>query len=162
MSTLTPTPPTAARRLSVRRLNAMRAGYLLMGLGLAVVKWPLLADAHTLPLFEGVTWALLTAMSLLALLGLRHPVAMLPVLLFETTWKLLWLAVVALPRCRSTAGSTRPPPSVVVNCSLVVVIIAVTPWRPRVAPVRARRRRSVAVTPRRCEPTFAPPVPSTQ
>jgi hypothetical protein len=49
--------------LSVRRLNAMRAGYLFMGLGLAVVKWPLLPGAHTLPLYEGVTLCLLTAMS---------------------------------------------------------------------------------------------------
>lgn len=120
--------PPAGSELSVPRLNAMRAGYLLMGLGLAVVKWPLLPDAHALPLFEGVTWALLTAMSLLALLGLRHPAAMLPVLVFETTWKLLWLGVVALPRALD-GGVDAAFSEIAVNCSLVVVIIAVTPWR---------------------------------
>jgi hypothetical protein len=41
----------------------MRGGYLLMGVGLAVVKWPLLPGASDLPLFEGVTLCLLTAMS---------------------------------------------------------------------------------------------------
>ncbi len=59
----------------------MRAGYLLMGVGLVLVKWPLLPDAQTLPLYEGVTLCLLTAMSLLAFLGLRYPVKLLPVLL---------------------------------------------------------------------------------
>jgi len=74
-----------------------------MGLGIAVVKWPLLPDASTMPLYEGVTLCLLTAMSVLALLGLRYPVRTLPVLLFETAWKVLWLGLVALPH--AAAGS---------------------------------------------------------
>ena len=57
--------------LALTRLHLMRAGYLLMGVGLALVKWPLLPDAATLPLYEGVTLCVLTAMSLLAFLGLR-------------------------------------------------------------------------------------------
>jgi len=84
--------------LSATRLNLMRGGYLLMGVGLAIVKWPLLPSAHVLPLYEGVTLCLLTAMSLLAFVGLRYPVKLLPLLLFESAWKLLWFAVVALPR----------------------------------------------------------------
>ena len=128
--TTTTTAVTASRRptdLSLARLHAMRAGYLLMGVGLAVVKWPLLPDAHALPLFEGVTLCLLTAMSFLALVGLRHPVKLLPLLLLEATWKLLWLALVALPAAVSgdlDAATTE----VFVNCSLVVVILAVIPW----------------------------------
>ena len=106
----------------------MRAGYLLMGVGLALVKWPLLPDAAALPLFEGVTLCLLTAMSLLAFLGLRYPVKLLPVLLFESAWKLLWLSLVALPK--ATAGALDAATTeILVNCSLVVVILAVTPWR---------------------------------
>lgn len=114
--------------LSLTRLNLMRAGFLFMGLGLVIVKWPLLPDAHTMPLYEGVTLCLLVAMSLLAFLGLRYPVKLLPVLLFETTWKILWLGLVALPRAAS--GKVDAATSeVIVNCSLVVVIIAVIPWR---------------------------------
>jgi hypothetical protein len=90
--------PTTPVDLSLTRLHLMRAGYLLMGVGLALVKWPLLPDAAALPLFEGVTLCLLTAMSLLAFLGLRHPVKLLPLLLFESAWKLLWLSLVALPK----------------------------------------------------------------
>jgi hypothetical protein len=114
--------------LPLTRLHAMRGGYLFMGGGLALVKWPLLPDAHTMPLYQGVTLCLLTALSLLALLGLRHPVALLPVLLLETTWKLLWLSLVALPN--AAAGDLDAARTdILVNCSLVVVIIAVIPWR---------------------------------
>ena len=98
MTTTLDIPTTAGPDLSLARLHAMRGGYLLMGVGLALVKWPKLPSAHNLPVYEGVTLCLLTAMSLLALLGLRYPVKMLPVLLFEAVWKALWFAVVALPR----------------------------------------------------------------
>jgi hypothetical protein len=105
----------------------MRAGYLLMGVGLAIVKWPLLLEARTMPLYEGVTVCLLTGMSVLALLGLRHPTRMLPVLVFEVIWKVVWLSLVALPR--ALAGTVDDAMGVVlVNCSLVVVILAVVPW----------------------------------
>jgi hypothetical protein len=129
MTTLTP-PRTQPERLELPlyRLHMMRAGYLLLGLGLAAVKWPLFVDGvDSLPLYEGVVACLLTAMSLLALLGLRYPVRLLPVLLFEGAWKLLWLGTVALPT--AAAGDMSPAmQEVVVSCSLVVVILAVTPW----------------------------------
>jgi hypothetical protein len=126
--TTTEVRPTTAPPLSLRRLYAMRGGYLLMGLGLALVKWPHLSEASTMPLYESVTLCLLTAMSLLALLGLRYPVRMLPVLLFETMWKLVWLGLVALPNAE--AGTLdQAMTDVLVNCSLVILIIAVTPWR---------------------------------
>ena len=95
MSTTTSTPttaqaaPTTAADLSLTQLHLMRAGYLLMVVGLALKKWPLLPDAHTMPLYEGVTLCILVAMSLLAFLGLRYPVKLLPLLLFESAWKLL-------------------------------------------------------------------------
>jgi hypothetical protein len=123
-----PDTSTATTDLSLARLHLMRAGYLLVGVGLAVVKWPLLPDAHSLPLYEGVTLCLLTAMSLLAFLGMRYPVRLLPLLLFESAWKCLWLALVALPQA-ATGDLDAATTEVVVSCSLVVVILAVTPWR---------------------------------
>lgn len=124
----TAVPVTPAPVLSARRLNLMRGGYLLMGVGLVAVKWPLLPEAHTVPLYESVTLCLLTAMSLLAFLGLRYPVRLLPVLIFESVWKLLWLGLVAAPRAVDgtlDAGTEE----VIGSCSLVLVILAVIPWR---------------------------------
>lgn len=121
-------PRTVAPTLSLVRLHAMRGGYLLMGVGLALVKWPKLAEAHTMPLYEGVTTCLLTAMSVLAFLGLRYPVKLLPVLLFETIWKVLWFAIVALPQALD-GGLSSAFSENAVKCSLVVPVIVVIPWR---------------------------------
>jgi hypothetical protein len=130
MSVTTALPPAklkAGTELSLARLHLMRGGYLLMAVGLALVKWPLLPDAHTLPLYEGVTLCLLTAMSLLAFLGLLHPVKLLPLLLFESAWKLLWLSLVVLPKAIS-GNLDAATTDLAVRCSLVVVILAVVPW----------------------------------
>ena len=65
----------ADQELSTRRLNIMRCGYAFMGVGLAIVKWPILIqNVSALPVFDGVVACLLTGMSLLAFLGLRYPV----------------------------------------------------------------------------------------
>jgi hypothetical protein len=85
-------------QLSTRRLNVMRVGYAFLGVGLAIVKWPvLIQDVGSLPVMDGVVICLLTAMSLLAFLGLRYPARMLPILLFEVAWTVIWIAAVALP-----------------------------------------------------------------
>ena len=117
------------RELSPRRLNIMRFGYAFMGVGLAIVKWPILVqNAPSLPVFEGVVACLLTAMSLLAFLGLRYPVRMLPILLFEVIWKVIWLGAVAIPNLVSNDLNSEAG-DVLFSCSFIVVIIAVIPWR---------------------------------
>jgi len=114
--------------LRLWRLNLMRAGYAFMVVGLALVKWPVVIgyDRST-PLYEGIVAVLLTAMSLLAFLGLRYPVRLLPILLFESLWKLIWLSVVALPAMVAD-DVDKAMQEVIVNCSLVVIILAVIPW----------------------------------
>jgi len=66
-------------------------------------------------------------MSLLAFLGLRYPVRMLPILLFEVIWKVIRIAAVALPHlvADDIDAATR---EVLFNCSLVAIIVAVIPW----------------------------------
>lgn len=121
------TADASPRDLSLGRLHALRAGYLLIGLGLVVVKWPLLPGAAGLPLYEGVTLCMLVAMSGLAFLGLHHPVRMLPVLLFEAAWKILWTGLVALPKALSD-DLDHDTGQVLTSCSVVVLVLAVIPW----------------------------------
>jgi hypothetical protein len=109
------------------RLNLLRFGYLFVGAGIAIVKWPLLPEAYELPLYEGVTLCLLTAMSLLAFLGLRYPMKLLPLLLFEILWKVLWLGLVAAPRALN-GDLDAATQQVLVNCTFVVVVAAAVPW----------------------------------
>ena len=119
----------AAGLLPLYRLNLMRVGYAVMGFGLVAVKWPLLVThPDPWPLFEGVVTCILVAMSVLALLGLRYPVRLLPILLFECAWKLIWLSVVAVPQLAAGTmdAATR---MVMLNCLVVVIVLAVVPWR---------------------------------
>jgi hypothetical protein len=120
----------AHRPLPTYRVNLMRAAYLFMAVGLAFVKWPLFIQSGgvaALPAFEGVVAALLTAMSLLALLGVRYPIRLLPVLVFEVLWKVIWLVSVGVPHL--LAGTLDGQlSSIFANVSLLVVIAALTPW----------------------------------
>ncbi|GIG61361.1 hypothetical protein Lfu02_57330 [Longispora fulva] len=120
-----PAPP--APTLSVLRLNIMRIGYLLMSVGLAIVKWPALLHAERWTLFGGVVNCILVAMSILAFFGLRYPRQLLPLLLFESIWKVLWLGLVAIPLWTDgrLAGDTADVAS---DCLYVVIILAVIPW----------------------------------
>jgi hypothetical protein len=68
------------------RLNVMRVGYFVMVAGLAVTKWPQLLAHEPWELKEGTVLTMLVAMWVLALLGLRYPQRMLPILLFEVGW----------------------------------------------------------------------------
>jgi hypothetical protein len=117
-----------AAQVSLWRLNLLRVGYVVMGGGLAVVKWPLLFNHGPWELKEGTVECMLVAMSVLALIGLRYPLRMLPILLFEVAWKLIWLGVVALPLWLNNKldGATLEQAGAVL---WVVIIIAVIPWR---------------------------------
>ncbi len=121
--------PGAPADLPTWRLNSMRVGYAVMGVGLAVVKWPIVIGYdQSMPLYEGIVAVLLTAMSLLTFLGLRYPVRLLPILLFETLWKAIWLSVVALPAVLADRVD-QAMSQIIVNCSLILIIAAVVPWR---------------------------------
>lgn len=88
--------------VSIFRLYVLRATYLLIVVGVGTMIWPLLLDSpETAEHFRGVTWCLLSTVALLALLGLRYPLKMLPLLFFELIWKATWVVAIGLP-LRST------------------------------------------------------------
>jgi hypothetical protein len=120
---------TAASEVSLPRLYFLRLGYLVLAVGLAVTKWPLLVNHdRPWPLMDGVETSMLVALSLLWFLGLRYPLQMLPVLLFEIAWKLIWTIAVVVPLWMS--GQLDPATlSVFYACLVVVIPIAVIPWR---------------------------------
>ena len=84
--------------VSTFRLYVLRATYLLIVVGLAFMIWPLLLNQpDDLEHMRGVVWSLLAGVSVLAAIGLRYPLQMLPVLLFELVWKSIWLLAIGLP-----------------------------------------------------------------
>ena len=115
-------------QVSLLRLYALRAGYLLLVVGLGMVIWPgIIHHERPWTLMQGVVHCMLAAMSALAILGLRYPLQMLPLLFFEVVWKLLWLIVVALPlwSAHQMDADTLETAN---DCLLVVVFLIVIPW----------------------------------
>lgn len=115
-------------QVSPLRLWVMRAMYLIMAAGLILTVWPLIiSHSAELPRMTGVVFALLGTIGLLSLLGLRYPLQMIPLLLFELTWKVIWLVAFALPRWLDgtlDAGMR----STIFETSLGVILILAIPW----------------------------------
>ncbi len=83
---------------STFRLYLLRATYLLIVVGLGVDIWPgILHPPHNLEHMRGVVRSLLAAVTLMAALGIRYPLKMLPLLLFELAWKSIWVIAIGLP-----------------------------------------------------------------
>jgi|SRR5215213_9929444 len=122
------TTTDGSSRLPTWRLNVMRVGYSFMAVGLMITKWPEMLNHADWELKEGTVITMLVAMSVLALLGLRYPQRMLPILLFEVGWKLTWLGTVALPLWLdgNLTGATLTQANAVL---LVAIVIVVIPWR---------------------------------
>jgi hypothetical protein len=59
--------PLPGHERSIRQANVLRVGYLFMGVGLAVIKWPLLVSHAPWDLAEGTNECLLIAKSFSAL-----------------------------------------------------------------------------------------------
>jgi hypothetical protein len=123
------TSRTTRREVSLFRLYTLRAAYFVMAAGLCVTIWP--AVIHHTSAFaatHGVQCALLAGLGATAALGLRYPVQMLPVLLFELIWKAIYLAAFALPlwSAHEINATTAEDIKAVL---MVVIFIPLIPWR---------------------------------
>jgi hypothetical protein len=116
--------------VSTFRLYLLRATYLLLVVGLGVDLWPkILHPPANLEHMRGVVWSLLTAVSVLAILGLRYPLRMLPLLFFELVWKSIWVLAIGLPlwSAQSMDAATRDTWNACLM-GLVIFPLAI-PWR---------------------------------
>ena len=114
--------------VSTFRLYLLRATYLLLAVGLALQIWPLVIR-HSLdvPHMNSIVRSVLSTVALLALLGLRYPLQMLPLLLFELVWKTIWLVAFALPWWRANRIDADIQETVVA-CLWGVIFPIVIPW----------------------------------
>lgn len=115
--------------VSLFRLYLLRATYLLIAVGLGVMIWPhILTTTTDVEHMRGVVRALLGAVGLLALLGLRYPLQMLPLLFFELVWKSIWLVMLGVPLWRANAftpGTRETWSDCLISIPLFLVVI---PW----------------------------------
>lgn len=115
--------------VSTFRLYLLRAVYLLLVIGLGVDIWPLLLrSTDGVEHMRGVVWSLLGAVSLLSVVGLRYPLQMLPLLLFELVWKSIWVIGIGLPlwSANQLTADTR---DTWIACLMGLVIFTIAiPW----------------------------------
>ncbi|MBV8150331.1 MAG: hypothetical protein JOY59_02140 [Candidatus Eremiobacteraeota bacterium] len=84
--------------IAVWRLYLLRALYLLIAVGQGSLQFPKIVHPVPGEFWHGVGVSFLAGLALLCLIGLRYPLQMLPLLLYEFTWKTIWLLSVAVPR----------------------------------------------------------------
>jgi hypothetical protein len=112
--------------VSLVRLYVLRATYLLLVVGLGAMIVPDIVSHRLVD--RGVIASLLGCIWLLAFIGLRHPLRMLPLLMFEFGWKSIWMIAYGLPQY--SAG--RFPPTFAedfFNIGLGVILMPlVIPW----------------------------------
>ena len=118
--------------VSTFRLYLLRAMYVFTVVGLAIEKLPALRHPENLSPGDSVILSVLGATALLAVVGIRYPIKMLPLLFFEFVWKSIWILVFGLPLSLSggldpnvTFGGTET----LIACLVGVVLVPlVMPW----------------------------------
>ena len=117
------------REVSLFRLYTLRAAYLVMAAGLGVFAWPaVVRHTNEFAVAQGVRVALLAGLGASAALGIRYPVQMLPVLLFEMVWKAIYLTAFALPLWSAHQISAAVAENIKAVL-MVVIFIPLIPWR---------------------------------
>ena len=114
--------------VSAFRLALMRVGYIVLAGGLGYSIWPGLIHHEDWTSSRAVASCLLAALSLLAAFGIRYPLQMLPVLLFELVWKAIWLIAIALPRWFAHEMDPATWQMVITCLAAVVIVPLLIPW----------------------------------
>ena len=119
---------TIPSQLSGIRLISMRIVYLFSGIFVGMGSWPeVVHPAKPWDLMHSVAFSLYAAWSLLMLLGARFPVTMLPLLLLQLLYKLLWLIAFGYPMWSSGQGELVSGVNTLFGM-MVIVDLAVIPW----------------------------------
>ena len=129
MSATAVTSRVTTSEISLVRLYTLRVAYLVMAAGLGAFVWPaVIHHSNEFAAARGIQVALLAGLGATAALGLRYPVQMLPILLFELTWKAIYLVAFALPlwSAHQINAATAEDIKAVL---MVVVFIPLIPWR---------------------------------
>jgi hypothetical protein len=128
LSATTMSPVLRSSEVSLFQLYLLRALYLFIVVGLGTQVWPdVINPERHWAVIEGQVNCMLAAFSLCCLLGLRYPLQMIPVLLWEVMWKTLWLGIVPLPQWLAGHVDESIKPAVFA-ISLVVVVYIAIPW----------------------------------
>jgi hypothetical protein len=119
----------AKPEVSLFRLYTLRVCYFILAAGLGIYYWPfVIQHTNQFAATQGIRCALLAGLGLTAVLGLRYPLRMVPLLLFELTWKAIYLVAFALPLWRAHQIDAAVAADIQAVL-MVVIFIPLIPWR---------------------------------
>ncbi|MFO1241409.1 MAG: hypothetical protein U1E64_13805 [Sphingomonadaceae bacterium] len=111
------------------RINAMRFLFLLIAFAMGSFVWSqLLFESADWPVMRGLAKSMLAALALLSLIGIRYPLQMLPLMLYEIAWKTIWLTLIA-GRAWMAGKWTPDIEGMFTECIGIVVAYFIVPWR---------------------------------
>jgi len=111
------------------RIHCIRLVFLLMACFMGYFVWyNLLFASADVPVPQTLSRSMLAALALLSLLGVRYPVQMLPLMIYEVAWKTIWLVLIAFRAW--LAGKWTPDIESLFNdCIGIVLAYIFMPWR---------------------------------
>jgi len=131
MSLKTAFQPDYERYEGVRPVivHVMRLGYLLVFVFVGRISWiGIITHRGSWDPVYAAALSMWAAHSLLSLIGIFRPLTMLPLVLFEIAYKLLWLATVALPLWFANQLAGSPAKELTYAFLWVVIPIVFMPW----------------------------------
>jgi hypothetical protein len=120
-----------ARHQGVPRINIylLRLLYILMFFVLGKETWThILTHQGPWDPTAAVAWCVWTAFATLAGIGIVHPVKMLPLVLLEIFYKVLWLILVAYPLWAKGTLAGSPAEAITSEFLWVLLPIVAVPW----------------------------------
>jgi hypothetical protein len=115
--------------VSTLRLYILRAMYAFTFVGLAITRVPdILSPPPGITHPVTVVGSFLFAMCLLAALGIRYPLKMLPLLYFELLWKVLWVVGWGLPLWSTQQLAPDSELTLISNIVGLVLVPLAIPW----------------------------------
>jgi len=114
--------------VSLFRLNLLRVLYAVLALAEGSIQLPLFLHHSHWTQATGAAHCFLLALAILSIFGVRYPLQMLPLLVYEILWKSIWLVGIALPLwlANQVDAETR---QAFFEIGPVVVLIPMIPWR---------------------------------
>lgn len=136
-----PPAEAAGEGVSLFRLYLLRGTYLLIAVGLGSEIWPLVFHHRPWEVMHSVAVCMLAAVTALAVLGIRYPLKMLPLLFLEMFWKGLFLIAIAYPAWQAQTIDANLSETIFA-CAMGIIFPVLIPWRYVVATyVKARSDR---------------------
>lgn len=117
----------AGDAVALWRLYVLRVLYAVMAAAEGSIQLQAFLHHAHWTLNSGVAHSFLLALALLSIVGIRYPLRMLPLLVYELLWKAIWLCGVALPlwAADQVDADTR---HAFFEIAPVIILVPLLPW----------------------------------